>query len=337
MVKSSVRVRRAARGIGSFCTTAFSRLTRQQAKQARAAVQVIGDEIARPAPEPKIGFALGGGFARGIAHAGLLKILQQHQIPIHCITGVSAGAIVAAAFASGTGPEEIARVGCSMRFTDIGRWSLNWMGFAASERMKTFLERLLKKYRFEQMQVPLGIVATDLASGEAVSFHGGGDVVLPIRASCAYPGLFHPVKHQNRLLVDGAMSVEVPARLARELGATHVVSVHVPNCAGALPRNVFQVVNRCFQILHRRTEESWRKESDLVIDLDVGRVEWDGFGCAPNLVRSGEAAALAALPTIQEWLPRRPQEPTGLTPGSRPALPSRSGSQSSFAEAAAHR
>jgi NTE family protein len=327
MFKSSVTLRKAALGIGSFCTTAFSRLARQDG----------GVVLPVALPEPKIGIALGGGFARGIAHAGLLKVFQQHQIPIHCITGVSAGAMVAAAFASGTEPGEIARIGSSMRFADICRWSIGWMGFAASERMKTFLERLLKKYRFEEMPLPLGVIATDLASGEPVSFHGGGDVVLPIRASCAYPGLFHPVKHQNRLLVDGAMSVEVPARLARELGATHVVSVHVPNCEGTLPRNVFQVVNRCFQILHRRTEESWRKESDLVIDLDVGRVEWDSFSSAPNLIRAGEAAALAALPVIQRWLLGLPPAPAGVTPGSKPALPVPFASPSSFAEAEANR
>jgi NTE family protein len=255
--------------------------------------------IARP---PKIGLALGGGFARGIAHVGLLQVFEKHQIPIHCITGVSAGSIVAAAYASGVSPAEIAQAGCSMRFGDVGRWSLGRLGFMASERMKKFLERLLKAYRFEEMKIPLGVLATDLATGESVPFHGAGDVVLPIRASCAYPGLFHPIRSAERLLVDGAMSVEVPARLARQLGATHVISVHLPTCRALLPRNVFQVVNRCFQILSSHTEDTWRRESDLVIAPDVGAVEWDGFGCGPDLLRSGETAALAALPRVQEWL-----------------------------------
>jgi NTE family protein len=258
-----------------------------------------------PVP-PKIGVALGGGFARGIAHVGLLQTLEKHHIPIHCITGVSAGSIVAAAYASGASPEEIARAGCSMRFGDVGNWSLGRMGFMANERMKKFLERLLKAFRFEEMRIPLGVLATDLATGESVRFHGTGDVVLPIRASCAYPGLFHPIRHDQRLLVDGAMSVEVPARLARQLGATHVISVHLPNCRGPLPRNMFQVVNRCFQILSSHTEESWRRESDLVIAPDVGAIEWDGFGCGPDLLRAGETAAVAALPRVQEWLTAAP-------------------------------
>jgi NTE family protein len=121
------------------------------------------------------------------------------------------------------------------------------------------------------------------------------------------------------LLVDGAMSIEVPAYLARQLGATHVISVHLPNCRGPMPRNVFEVVNRCFQILHSRTEDTWRRESDLVIVPDVGGVDWDGFACGPDLLRAGESAALAALTTIETWLRRTPRASTELMPGSVPA------------------
>jgi hypothetical protein len=111
--------------------------------------------------------ALGGGFARGIAHAGVLMAFERHGIPLHCVTGVSAGSIVAAAFASGTPPEEIARVGSSMRFRDVARWSLCRMGFMASERMKRFLAGLLKQHTFEDMRIPLGVLATDVCSDGA--------------------------------------------------------------------------------------------------------------------------------------------------------------------------
>lgn len=256
------------------------------------------------AAAPKIGLALGGGFARGIAHAGVLAAFERHSIPIHCITGVSAGSIVAAAYASGATPEEIARAGCAMRFGDVARWSLCRMGFVVSERMKRFLERLLKVYRFEEMRMPLGIIATDLCTGHPVRFRDRGDVVLPIRASCSYPGLFQPVRYGGRLLVDGAISMEIPAALARHLGATHVISIHLPAQApDKAPSNVFQVVNRCFQIMQARTEESWRRESDLIVTPDVSRIEWDGFACGKEMVNAGEAAAIAALPVIRGWFP----------------------------------
>ena len=187
------------------------------------------------------------------------------------------------------------------------------MGFMGTERMKRFLEGLLKTRRFEEMRIPLGVVATDLCTGQAVSFRDTGDVVLPIRASCSYPGLFQPVRSGDRLLVDGAMSVEIPALLARELGATHVISVCLPAppCRRP-PANVFQVVRRCFQIMQRRSEDGWRLASDLVISPELESIEWNGFDSAPELVKAGEAAALAALPAIQSWLNRRVLQPAAI-------------------------
>src|SRR4029077_2482021 len=134
---------------------------------------------------PGIGLALGGGFARGIAHVGVLRALEKNKIPICAISGVSSGAIAAAAVASGATSYDIEKIALSMKFRDVARWTLNVMGLAGSDRMIAFLARLLKAHRFEDMQIPLAIVATDLITGKPVTFHGSGDVVLPIRASCA--------------------------------------------------------------------------------------------------------------------------------------------------------
>ena len=252
---------------------------------------------------PRIGLALGGGFARGIAHSGVLKVFEEHRIPLHCITGVSAGAIVAAAYASGTPAADIAKVGSSMRFRHVAKWSICRMGFMGSERMKRFLEGVLKVHRFEDMTTPLGVLATDLCTGEPVSFRDTGDVFLPIRASCSYPGLFQPVPYGDRLLVDGAMSIEVPALLARQLGATHVISVSVPppTCVRP-PSDILQIVRRCFQIMQRHSEGVWRDASDLILTPDLKSIDWNGFEAGPELVKAGEAAATEALPAIREWL-----------------------------------
>ena len=260
--------------------------------------------VAQAAPVPmKIGIALGGGFARGIAHVGALNFFEQNGIPIHCIAGVSAGSIVAAAYASGATCDEIARAGSSMRFTDVARWRIGRMGFAGSDRMERFLRNLLKCDCFEQMRIPLGVVATDVVTGEPLVFRDRGDVILPIRASCSYPGLFQPVRCGARLLVDGAISMEVPALLARLLGATHVISLHLPMLgATAMPTNMFHVVNRCFQILHSRTENTWRQHSDLVIEPDVCGMEWDAFDSAQQLIQAGAEAARLALPRIRAWI-----------------------------------
>jgi len=252
---------------------------------------------------PKIGLALGGGFARGVAHVGILKVFERERIPLHCITGVSAGSIVAAAHASGTEIEEIERVACAMRFNDVARWTLCRLGLMHSERMAAFLKRLLRKFTFEEMQVPLGVLATDLGTGEPVSFRDSGDVILPIRASCSYPGLFQPIRYQGRLLVDGAMCMEVPAQLARKMGATRVISVCLPMQGPAIvPGNMLQVVNRCFQILQSRAEETWRRHSDIIISPEVTSVAWDGFKSGKEMIEAGERAAEAVLPQIKKWL-----------------------------------
>src|SRR5271165_559497 len=180
----------------------------------------------RPAPQPRtprIGLALGGGFARGIAHAGVLRVLVENNIPVDAIAGVSAGSVVAAAFASGASVTEIEAAGRQMRFKDVARWTISMLGLAGTDRMIGFLSRLLKVQRFEEMQIPLAIVATDLGSGEPAVFHDRGEVISPIRASCSFPGLFQPMRYENRRLVDGFVSMEVPAQPLRRMGATHVI------------------------------------------------------------------------------------------------------------------
>jgi NTE family protein len=247
--------------------------------------------------------ALGGGFARAIAHIGILRVLERENVPLHCITGVSAGAVVGAAFASGATAEEIGRIACAMRFGDVARWSVCRLGLVGSERMTNFLMRLLKYMRFEDMKIPLGVIATDVQKGEPVFFRGEGDVAPAIRASCSYPGLFRPVEHEGRLLVDGAMSVEVPALLARKMGANRVISVCIPAPHDdSRPHNMFEVVNRCFQIMMERNEESWRRHSDAVIVPQVGPIAWDGFANATRMIEEGERAAEAILPRVRKWL-----------------------------------
>jgi NTE family protein len=234
---------------------------------------------------------------------GVLQVLERHGVPIHCITGISAGAIVAAAYASGTPLTEIARAGCGMRLGDVARFRPRRLGLVDSDCMSAFLQRLLTTCRFEEMRIPLGVMATDLATGYPVEYSGSGPVLDPIRASCAYPGLFQPVRHEGRLLVDGAMSAGVPAALARSLRATHVISVRLP--AGAPtsePSNAAQVVSRCMRLLQNRLEREWRGDSVLVIAPDLRGMEWNAFGRGPELIRRGEEAAMAALPQIEMWL-----------------------------------
>jgi NTE family protein len=256
-------------------------------------------------PPVRIGLALGGGFARGIAHAGVLKVFEEKRIPIHCVAGVSAGSLAAAAFSSGATAAEIAEIGSAMRFKDVARITIGRMGLVRTERMAVFVQKLLKRFRFEDMRIPLGIVATDLATGQPVVFRDRGEVTTPLRASCSYPGLFQPVEYGDRLLVDGAMSMAVPSLVCRALGATHVISVNLPSqgwkSAGS---NIFNVVNRCFQIVQSRTVRDCCDASDVILTPEVGSVGWNGFANADQMIRAGEKAATEALATIESWMSR---------------------------------
>jgi NTE family protein len=230
-------------------------------------------------------------------------VLEENKIPISAIAGVSSGAMVAAAVASGSSADEIEAVALSMKFRDIARWTLNLLGLAGNDRMITFLTRLLKANKFEEMKMPLAIIATDLNSGRPVTFHGSGDVVMPIRASCAYPGLFLPIRYQGRLLVDGFVSMEVPAEPLLQMGVDRVISVAIPNQDGAGDYgNMLGVVSRCFQIMSGRTQNSWRRYSNVVIAPPVADMAWDSFASAKKLIQLGEQAARVALPSIQKWL-----------------------------------
>lgn len=257
----------------------------------------------------------GGGFARGIAHIGVLRVLERNSIPIHAIAGVSSGSIVAAAFASGTSAAEIERLARAMKFSDVARWTISRLGLAGNDRMVAFLSRLLKTDRFENMRIPLAVVATDLASGKAVVFRDRGEVTSPIRASCSFPGLFAPLRYQNRNLVDGFVSMEVPTLPLRHMGATHVIAVNIPNPVSSLdPGSMFSVVERCFQVMSGRLEPEWRRYAHVVISPNVSEIGWDSFVSARRLIESGEDAALAVLPRIKGWLaPYEQPEPRATT------------------------
>jgi NTE family protein len=263
---------------------------------------------AEPSPQngrhrrPKVGVALGGGFARGIAHIGVLRVLEQHQIPIDFIAGTSVGALVAATYASGTSLAEMERQGTETRFRDFGRWTVSRMGMASNERLEDYLRKFTPARYFHELKLPLCIVATDLIAGESVHFTEG-EIAPALRASCAYPGLFLPVEYRNQILVDGFLTETVPAPAVRSMGAEVVISVHLePGLLESRPRNTIEVISRSFSIIQIAATQTWRTASDVLIEPNVHHILWDEFIKTPQLVAAGEEATRAALPQIQAAL-----------------------------------
>jgi NTE family protein len=251
---------------------------------------------------PRLGLALGGGFARGLAHLGVLKVLVENQIPIDALAGTSVGSVVAAAFASGSTIEEMIEEARATRWKDVARWTIARLGFASNAPLEALLGRVLHGSRFEELSIPLAIVATDVSTGQAVTFREG-DLVPALRASCSFPGLFVPVKYRGRLLVDGALVGSVPVAALRDMGVQKIIAVYLK--AGdprQTPSNVFQVVGQAFQIVASLGQEAWRKACDVVIEPDTTGLGWDDFERADELILAGERAARQALPALRALL-----------------------------------
>jgi NTE family protein len=252
---------------------------------------------------PRVGLALGGGFARGIAHVGVLKVLVENQIPIDALAGISSGSIAAAAFASGCTIEELTLAARKLRWNRFARWTIPGLGFATNERMNVLLAEMLHCRTFEQLKIPLAVVAADIRTGKAVIFRKG-DLIMPVRASCSFPGMFVPIEYNGRLLVDGVVVGSVPVMVLR--GMDVVVGVNVQSHGFRLgPCSLFEVVGESFQIAQNMNGSTWRDQCDLAIEPNLEDSSWDEFGRAGALIAAGEIAARKALPALRNLLRER--------------------------------
>lgn len=256
------------------------------------------------AKRPRVGLALAGGFARGIAHIGVLRVLREAAIPVDVVAGTSVGALIATAYCAGTSLEMMERVAHETKFTDFGRWTPSWLGLATNNRLEQFVARFTPVKRFDELQKPLAIATTDINIGLPVYYHGG-PIGPPLRASCAYPGLFVPVKYEGRSLVDGFLTALVPIEGALILGAELIIAVYLEAGANGEPRTFTDVLSRSFTIIQKHADLEWRKEADVIIEPDVSPFLWDDFSKTSQLVRAGEEATLRALPAIRAALERK--------------------------------
>jgi len=255
---------------------------------------------ATAALRPGIGLALGGGFARAYAHLGVLRVLEEHHIPISCISASSIGSILAAAYASGAPLASIVSKCREIRFRDFARWRVSRWGLASNKRFGALVHRFFDSNQFEDLAIPTAIVATDLATGDPVVFKQGS-LADAIRASCAFPGLFEPVMIGTRCLADGSLVAPVPTRAARELGAESVVGISVGLHDGhrGAPTNIFQVVSRAVSAAQKHQFEGWERHANLVLRPDVQSLAWDDFEHIDDAIEAGASAARSALPQIR--------------------------------------
>ena len=264
---------------------------------------------------PRLGLALSGGAARGLAHVGVLKVFAEHGIKADCVAGTSAGALVGGALAAGMPVEEIEQIGRSLRWRDLGRVTLSRLGVQSNAATEEYVRARFPFTRFEELPVPFAAVATDLRTGGAVVMRDEGDVAFAVRASCAVPGWYVPVTDaEGRQLVDGGLVANLPVSVARSLGAEVVVAVDV-NSEGAKflgpPASVVGGLIQSMLVVQRTAVQHQRQLADVVISPPVGHLRWDEMGRAAEFIDAGAEAARACLPTLKELLEPQPEEEAG--------------------------
>ena len=251
-----------------------------------------------PKGRPRVGLALAGGFARGIAHIGVLRVLHEAGIPIDCVAGTSVGALIGTAYCAGVSCDEMQSAGLATSFTDFGRWTPSWLGLATNQRLEKYVARMTSMRTFEELKTPLAISTSDINEGVTV-YYTSGPILPPLRASCAYPALFVPIQYDGRTLVDGFLTSPVPVEGAALLGADVVIAVYLEAGSEGTPRTLVEVISRSFNIIQKHADIAWRQQADLIIEPDVHPYAWDDFSKTPELVRAGEEAAMKVLPEIR--------------------------------------
>jgi len=284
----------------------------------------------------RIGLALGGGGARGLAHIGVLRVLEREGIPIDLIVGTSIGALVGGAYACGISPDELQKkvemylnsaefrssamkafekahakeeLGLTQK---IQTYLRNWFyliqamfkpGILSNEDFQTTIDYFIPDIQIEETQIPFRAVATDLVSGGQVTF-SRGPLRQAVMASCAVPGAIAPLKEGEKLLSDGGITCLVPSSVARKEGADIVISVAVDRCVSPEElRNVVDVYYRVSEIMGEKLRQYELAKADVVILPEVGDSHWSNFSQAIHLIDEGERAAREKLDDIRHVMP----------------------------------
>jgi NTE family protein len=265
------------------------------------------NELKRTNPESryKVGVALCGGIAYGVAQIGVLKALEDAGIKIDCLAGTSAGAIIATAYASGIPVSRIAEIGINTNWGELFSFRPSRKGLVSSGPIEEYIRKYLKVDNFEQLKKPLAVVTTDICSGEEVIFT---KVPLDkaVRASCSIPGIYSPVELEGRQLADGGMAENVPVRALKSLGADVVIAVNLFGHHQVFPpaSNVFQILMRVWYFFVRE-ESAWREQADVIIEPDLRLFDLFDFSEGKEIIAAGEKEAKKHLPKIKQVIQRR--------------------------------
>ncbi|QAZ38058.1 esterase [Methylibium sp. Pch-M] len=292
----SHRRRRLLAGAGGLLALAGCSTT------APPATAPVPPTVAAPLPPPRpprIGLALGGGAARGFAHIGVIQVLEEQGIRPDLVVGTSAGSLVAALWAAGHSGAELGALAESMDESALTDWMYPGRGLLRGEGLARYVREHTDGRQIETMKLPLGIVATDLASGEAILFQRG-DPGVAVRASSAVPAVFQPVRIGAREYVDGGLVAPVPVQFARQMGAELVIAVDISAATEGQPTgDALKMLLQTFAIMGRNLGQYQLREADVVMRPKLQGVSGADFGARRLSVLAGREAALTALADLR--------------------------------------
>lgn len=253
---------------------------------------------------PRLGLALGGGAARGFAHVGVIQVLEEAGIRPDLVVGTSAGSFVASLYASGKSGVQLQQVAESMEEATFTDWTLplSGRGLLRGEALARYVNVQVQGRLIEAMALPLGIVATDLSSGDGVLFQRG-DTGTAVRASSAVPWAFQPVAISGREYVDGGLVAPVPVLQARAMGAEVVLAVDISSAPQAARTDgMLQVLLQTFSIMGQSVNRLALRDADIVVRPVLGDVGSTDFAARRKSIAAGRAAMQQALPKLRQLL-----------------------------------
>jgi NTE family protein len=264
---------------------------------------------------PKIGLALGSGGARGLAHIGVIKILEKNHIPIDYIAGSSIGAMVGGYYASGLNTGEIEKIASSTNWREM--FSILFdphlkQGLIEGKKVEAFIDSHIDGEKFENCKIPFSVVATDLKTGDIVILDKG-KLAPAIRASISIPLVFKPVEFGDKMLADGGLSAPIPTEIVRNMGADIVIAVNLDkycNDENWKP-GWYGIANDSLDILRHHLAILNTKSADIVIEMDLGKEYWYEFINGQDKILAGEEATKRILPQLRKLIRQKSRHGLG--------------------------
>ncbi len=255
--------------------------------------------------EVRVGLALGGGVARGMAHIGVLQALHEENVPVHLVAGTSAGALVGAMYCAGLDPWGMQKAAESLNWRGMVQLKLRRDGLLDAGGLERFILNHVGDQQFQDLKIPFAAVATDLLSGEEVLL-SEGRVATAVRASCAFPGIFLPVRLAERTLVDGGLVNNVPTSVVRQMGADVVIAVELnkPRSESRRPRNLLHILLYSLAVLQRPQIAACLSRADVCVQPDLNDYSVVELERLHGLIRVGREATLQAVSQIRAAMER---------------------------------